>query len=312
MESKFVSIVIYMHNEEKDIVPFLNVVVPEISQMFKKYEIICVDDACSDSTVENIRKYAEEQKLEAILSVIHMGFYQGMEPSMNAGRDIAIGDLVYEFDRVVVDYDKSLIGDVYNEMVKGYDIVAASNVKKGRFSSRLFYGLFNRYSKSFAKIGPETFRIVSRRAINRIKTIGSHIPYRKAVYANCGLNMSTVHYTPVSGAHSVGSKASFSERGELALDSFIYFTNIMEKASAVISGVFLIISLFCLVYSIVDHFTGQNIASGWPSLMSFMSLGFFGMFALLTIIMKYLAVLLNLVFRQQRYMVADIEKIVGK
>ncbi len=312
MESKFVSIVIYMHNEEKNIIPFMDVVVPEISQLFKKYEIICVDDACSDGTVENIKKYATDKKLDGIVSVIHMGFYQGIEPSMNAGRDIAIGDLVYEFDRVVVDYEKSLITDVYTEMVKGYDIVAASNLKSGRFTSRLFYKLFNRYSKSFAKIGPETFRIVSRRAINRIKTIGSHIPYRKAVYANCGLNMSTIHYEPVKGAHSIVSKASFSERGELALDSFIYFTNIMEKAAAVISGGFLVFSLFCLVYSVVDHFTGQNIASGWPSLMSFMSLGFFGIFALLTIVMKYLAVLLNLVFRQQRYMVADIEKIVGK
>jgi dolichol-phosphate mannosyltransferase len=43
-----------------------------------------------------------------------------------------------------------------------------------------------------------------------------------------------------------------------------------------------------------------------------MSIGFFGVFALLTIILKYLSVMLNLIFRQQRYMVADIEKIVGK
>jgi len=44
--------------------------------------------------------------------------------------------------------------------------------------------------------------------------------------------------------------------------------------------------------------------------MSFLALGFFGVFALLTIILKYLSVLLNLVFRQQRYLVADIEKVV--
>ncbi len=312
MESKFVSIVIYMHNEEKNIIPFMDVVVPEISQLFKKYEIICVDDACSDGTVENIKKYATDKKLDGIVSVIHMGFYQGIEPSMNAGRDIAIGDLVYEFDHIIVDYPKTLIADVYNEMVKGFDIVAASCKRSGRVTSKIFYGLFNKFSKSFAKIGPETFRIVSRRAINRIKTIGTHIPYRKAVYANCGLNMSTLYYKAEHDPNGNNSKASFGERGELALDSFIYFTNIMERISAVISGGFLMISLFCLIYSLVDHFTGKNIAAGWPSLMSFMSLGFFGLFALLTIVLKYLAVLLNLVFRQQRYMVADIEKIVGK
>ena len=312
MENKFVSMVVYLHNEENNIIPFLDTAVDAISGLFKKYEIICVDDACSDGTVENIKKYTFDKQLDGIVSVVHMGFYQGIEPSMNAGRDIAIGDLVYEFDHVVVDYDKSLIEDVYNKMVEGYDIVAASNISNHRFTSRLFYDLFNRFSKSFAKIGPETFRIVSRRGINRIKTIGSHIPYRKAVYANCGLNMATIEYKTAAHAKSNASKASFSERRGLALDTFIYFTDVMEKTSAVLSVGFLLTTVACLIYSVVDHFMGQDIAAGWPSLMSFMSIGFFGVFALLTIVLKYLSVLLNLVFRQQRYMVADIEKIVGK
>ena len=312
MENKFVSVVVYLHNEETAVESFLDSVIPSISDLFSKYEIICVDDACSDGTVEKIRSYAHERHLEGIVSVIHMGYYQGIEPSMNAGRDIAIGDFVYEFDHIVIDYDKKLIGDVYRKMLEGFDIVSATGLRKGRPTSRLFYSLFNKFSKSFAKIGPETFRIVSRRAINRIKTIGTHIPYRKAVYANCGLNMTTISYNVVSDPSGNNSKASFYERGELALDSFIYFTNIMERISAVLSGGFLIATVFCLIYSIIDHFYGENIASGWPSLMSFMSIGFFGVFALLTIILKYLSVMLNLIFRQQRYMVADIEKIVGK
>ncbi len=312
MENKFVSLVVYLHNEEQTVENFFDNVIPCISDLFQKYEVICVDDACSDGTVDRIKSYAHAKHLEGIVSVIHMGFYQGVEPSMNAGRDIAIGDFVYEFDHIVVDYEKSLISDVYQKMLEGYDIVAASGLHKGRPTSRLFYDLFNKFSKSFAKIGPETFRIISRRAINRIKTIGTHIPYRKAVYANCGLNMTTISYNVVSDPSGNNSKASFSERGELALDSFIYFTNIMEKISAFISGGFLIATMFCLIYSIIDHFFGQNIVSGWPSLMSFMSIGFFGVFALLTIILKYLSVMLNLIFRQQRYMVADIEKIVGK
>lgn len=311
MENKFVSLVVYMHNDEGRIGSFFDAVLPMIGETFKKYEIICVDDACSDDTVEKIREYADEKSLSGIISVIHMGFYQGIEPSMNAGRDIAIGDLVYEFDKVTVDYDTKLIVDVYDEMVKGNDIVAASCNKKGRFTSRLFYGVFNRYSKSFSKIGPETFRIVSRRAINRIKTIGSHIPYRKAVYANCGLKMATIKYEPKPcGAGNI--YGSFSERRELAFDTFIYFTNVMEHISAVLSGGFLLLTLGCLIYSILDHFLGNEIASGWPSLMSLMSIGFFGVFLLLTIVLKYLAVMLNLIFRQQRYLVADIEKIVGK
>ena len=312
MDNKFVSIVVYLHNEENNIDSFLDAVVNKIGSMFSKYELICVDDACSDGTVDRIRDYSKVNHLDGVISVIHMGFYQGIEPSMNAGRDIAIGDLVYEFDHVEVDYKTDLIREVYEHMVSGYDIVAASNIKSHRLTSKIFYGLFNRFSKSFAKIGPETFRILSRRAINRIKNIGSHIPYRKAIYANCGLNMDTIYYEPESSVRRSGRISSFTERGELALDSFIYFTNIMETISAVVSCGFLLLTLATMIYSIVDHFVGDDIATGWPSLMSFMSIGFFGVFALLTIVLKYLAVMLNLIFRQQRYMVADVEKIVGK
>lgn len=43
--------------------------------------------------------------------------------------------------------------------------------------------------------------------------------------------------------------------------------------------------------------------------MGFMALGFFGVFMLLTIILKYLSVILGLIFKHQRYLIADIEKL---
>ena len=49
---------------------------------------------------------------------------------MNAGRDIAIGDFVYEFDDIFVDYDEKVIMDVYYKLLTGNDIVAASSKGK--------------------------------------------------------------------------------------------------------------------------------------------------------------------------------------
>ena len=100
------------------------------------------------------------------------------------------------------------------------------------------------------------------------------------------------------------------ERTSLALDSFIYFTNAMEKLSAIISGVFLCLTVAMGIYVISDFFNANKPVEGWLSTMSFLALGFFGVFALLTIILKYLSVMLNLIFRQQRYLVAEIEKVV--
>lgn len=311
-EKKFISLVVYLHNVEKYIGYFLDSILPVCESHFREFEIVCVDDGCTDGTVELLRTYIEEKQVKAMVNVIHMSFFQGIESAMNAGRDIAIGDFVYEFDDVFVDYDPELVFSVYEKLLEGNDIVAARSKGKLRLTSRIFYFAYNSTSRANGKIGPETFRIVSRRAINRIKSMGQYIPYRKAVYMNCGLKSETLVYESRDKHARVKNQIVTKERTALALDSFIYFTNALEKVSAVLSGLFLLLTIGMGIYVISDVFNSSKPVEGWLSTMSFLALGFFGVFVLLTIILKYLSVMLNLIFRQQRYLVADIEKVVKR
>lgn len=311
-EKKFISLVVYLHNVEDYVKYFLNAVIPVCEEHFQEFEIVCVDDGCSDATIEVLKDYLEENKVRAMVNVIHMSFFHGLESAMNAGRDIAIGDFVFEFDDIFVDYDPDMILKTYEKLMEGNDIVAARSKGKVRFSSRVFYALYNSTSRTKGKIGPETFRVVSRRAINRIKSMGQYIPYRKAVYMNCGLKTATLEYESRDREARVKNKIVTSERTSLALDSFIYFTNVLERVSMILCGVFLIISVGMGVYLIIDAINGQKLVEGWLSTMGFLALGFFGVFALLTIILKYLSVILNLIFKQQRYLIADIEKVVKR
>ena len=310
MEKKFVSLVIYLHNSAEYLRKFMDTVIPVFENSFEQFEIVCVNDACTDHTIELLKEYVEEKHLTAMVNVVHMSFFQGLESAMNAGRDISIGDFVYEFDDIFVDYEPNLIIDVYQKLLEGNDVVSASSKGKLRLTSRLFYALYNRTSRGKGKIGPETFRIVSRRAINRIKSMGQYIPYRKAVYHNCGLKTATINYDSAQKDVRIKNKTIASERTSLALDSFIYFTNALERISAIISGVFLFFIVAMALYIIHDAISASRPVEGWLSTMGFLALGFFGVFVLLTIILKYLSVLLNLIFKQQRYLVADIEKVV--
>lgn len=310
MEKKFVSLVIYLHNSAEYLRKFMDTVIPVFENNFEQFEIVCVNDACTDHTIELLKEYVEEKHLTAMVNVVHMSFFQGLESAMNAGRDISIGDFVYEFDDIFMDYEPNLIIDVYQKLLEGNDVVSASSKGKLRLTSRLFYALYNRTSRGKGKIGPETFRIVSRRAINRIKSMGQYIPYRKAVYHNCGLKTATINYDSAQKDVRIKNKTIASERTSLALDSFIYFTNALERISAIISGVFLFFIVAMALYIIHDAISASRPVEGWLSTMGFLALGFFGVFVLLTIILKYLSVLLNLIFKQQRYLVADIEKVV--
>lgn len=309
-EKKFISLVVYLHNVEDYIKYFLETVIPVCESSFQDFEIVCVDDACTDDTVEKLKEYLKAYQVKAMVNIIHMSFFQGVESAMNAGRDTAIGDFVYEFDNVFVDYKPDMILRVYEKMLEGNDIVAASSKGTMQLTSRIFYSLYNLTNHLSSKIGPETFRIISRRAINRIKSMGQYIPYRKAVYSNCGLDMATLYYEREDDVKKVKNKTVTSERTSLAFDSFIYFTNVLERVSMIICAVFLLITIGVGIYIIVDVFNESKPVEGWISTMGFLAFGFFGVFALLTIILKYLSVVLNLIFKKQRYLIADIEKVV--
>lgn len=155
--------------------------------------------------------------------------------------------------------------------------------------------------------------MLSRRGINRIKSTGQYIPYRKAVYMNCGLNRDVVYYessrSAGSGVSGNRSGSDSTERTSLALDSFIYFTNVLEQFSMLISCVFLAITVGVGGYILANAFGQKSPVEGWLSTMGFLAMGFLGVFSLLTIVLKYLSAILGLIFRQQKYLVADIEKI---
>lgn len=308
-EKKFVSLVVYLHNVQEQIVPFMEKTIAAIEEKFEQFEIVCVDDGCTDATIGVLKEYLEKNKVSVMVNIVHMSFFHGLESAMNAGRDLAIGDFIYEFDNIDADYPTELLWEAYEKVLEGNDIVGVGSMERMSFTSKMFYYIFNKTSKGRGKIGPESFRILSRRAVNRVKSIGQYIPYRKAMYANCGLRTNTIYYVS-AGKRKKFSNKDTTERTALALDSFVYFTNALERLSAIISGVFLCLSIGMGIYILSDFLGGTNVVEGWLSTMGFLSIGFFGVFALLTIILKYLSVMLNLIFRQQRYLIADIEKVV--
>ena len=192
-EKNFASVVVYSYNNEDYIEKFLDKINKFFKDKFEHFEIIFVDDKSTDKSVEAIKKASNKIK-GSVVSIINMSSYHGIEMSMNAGVDLAIGDFVFEFDTMFIDYDMDIIMDVYKKCLEGNDIVSATSNAKKRLSSKVFYKIFNKFSNNNNKLSSETFRIISRRAINRAKEVNKTIPYRKAVYLNCGLKHAKIKY----------------------------------------------------------------------------------------------------------------------
>ena len=107
-EKNFISAVVYLYNNEKEVSDFLGKVNSLLSENFEKYEIVCVNDCSTDGTVKAVEGFCETNKVKS-LTVINTSFFQGVESAMVAGVDISIGDFVLEFDSPVVDYQPDMI-----------------------------------------------------------------------------------------------------------------------------------------------------------------------------------------------------------
>lgn len=306
-EKNFMSAVIYVHNDEMVIDGFLQAVIGVLEDNFEHSEIICVNDFSQDDSAQVVRKTGR-QAHGTTVTVLNMSYFHGVETAMNAGVDLAIGDFVLEFDSCTLDFAPQEIMNVYRESLKGFDIVSASPDKKQRFTSNIFYNVFNRFTDYSYKLYSERFRVLSRRVINRISSMNKSVPYRKAVYANCGLKTMNVKYRVTDAGHGKEDRTERKYRTELAVNSMILFTELGYRFSVTMTVIMMLVAVFVAVYSAFVYLFSTPVA-GWTTTIFFMSFAFFGLFGILTIIIKYLQILVDLVFRRKKYSFESIEKL---
>jgi len=304
-EKKLISLIVYLYNNESSILEFLELIIKQTETLFEHFEIIIVNDSSTDNSVNNIKNAAFLKPYQ--VSIIQMSFHQGAELSMNAGLDLSSGDFVYEFDSVIIDFDEGLIEQSYRKILEGYDIVSVSPSSSEKRTSRIFYKTYNYFSKSDYKLRTDRFRILSRRAINRSFSISVKIPYRKAMYINSGLKIFTIEFKKKNQLKNNTEKSYL--RNKTAIDTLIIYTNLAFSISVSISLALLFCTLSIIVYTIFIYFGKDKPIEGWTTIMLLLSGGFSGLFLLTAIIIKYLSLILELVFKKKSYIQENIEKI---
>ena len=306
-EKTFVSSVIYVHNAENRIEEFLTAIIRVMEDNFEHSEVICVNDGSSDMSAEKIRSVGKTADT-TIVSIVNMSYFHGLELAMNAGRDIAIGDFVFEFDNTDLDFTPGFVMDVYRRSLEGYDIVSASPDIREKPSSRLFYNVFDRFTDLSYKMTTESFRVLSRRVINRISSMNKSVPYRKAIYAGSGLKTDNLKYKADRKRSRVSDKNEKRYRTGLAMDSLILFTKVGYRFSMVMTFVMMAVSILMVAYAVITYIVVHPV-EGWFTTIIFLSFAFFGLFGILTIIIKYLQLIIDMIFKRKAYSFESVEKI---
>lgn len=297
-EHNFISAVVYTQNDNPQTIDFLQQLYGVLDEHFLQYEIVVVNANGAKNTNVRLKDWAAN--MDKPLTVVNMSLHQPHEQCMNAGLDITIGDYVYEFDSVDMPYEPELIWQAYETAMQGNDVVSVCPERVSG-SSRLFYSLFNNNSNAAYKLRTDAFRLVSRRALNRAHAMNENLPYRKATYAACGLKMAELEFAGKQAAKT-------SNRLDLAMDSLILYTNFGYKFSLGLALLMLFGTIFMLGYTAFIYIVG-NPVNGWTTTMLALTAGLTGLFAIMTIMLKYMTLILKLIFQKQSYLIEGIEKL---
>lgn len=299
----FASAVVYVRNDANTVADFITTLDSCMRKMFVHHEIVCVDDASTDDSAAIIRCTA--RKIDGnSLSTIRFDHFHGREIAMQSGVELAIGDFVFEFDNAVLNFDPIALAEAYRKAIEGHDIVGVSPVGKRKIASRLFYRAMKSSGGLDRLMDTETFRLLSRRAINRIKDMCQTVPYRKAVYFSCGLPTTIIACTSIGVEQPRQDKAY---RAETAINALLLFTKIGYRIALGLTLFMMAAALFMIIYSFICYFAGITI-TGWMTTILFLSFAFFGLFGILAIVIKYLQIIVNLTFRKKNFAYECIER----
>jgi len=122
------------------------------------------------------------------------------------------------------------------------------------------------------------------------------------------LKVDYIHYKPTNKTKK--NIQTLKSPHDTALTALILFTNLAYKVTLVFTFIMMAATLGTVGYVIAVYITG-NPVEGYTTMMLLISGAFFAVFAVLTVVIKYLSVMLGLIFHKQKYIFESIEKVVG-
>lgn len=297
LEQNYISIILVFNEVRNDILEKVKKLNEVLINNFKNSQIIIVDNAVKDVRLDELKK------LNIKYTLIKLPIKHGSQQALNAGTAIAIGDYLIEIEDVSVEMDYNIIIELYRKSQEGYDFVFLAP-KTSKLSSRIFYKILNNYFKNTFNedVSSSIMTLSSRRGQNKIAEVGKRVINRNVAYTVSGLKSISI---PTNIKYK--NKRSFSDNLMLMFDTLIYHTDAIMLISQKLSFIFLILFGLGIVYSITLKLF-FNIVEGWASLFIILSLGFFGIFFILSIIIRYLHHILRSSLNSKDYIFRSVEK----
>ena len=257
MRKKMISIIIPMYNEEESL-PFLYERLDKLANKIENYEVefLFVNDGSKDNSLNIVKKYKEKDDRVCYLN-LSRNF--GKEVAMGAAFDYVRGDAVAIIDADLQD-PPELILDMIKYYEEGYDdVYAKRRSREGeswlkKFTSKKFYRVLQSVSRVPIQTDTGDFRLLSRRAIEALKSFPEKQRYTKGMFSLIGFKKKEIEFDRdprVAGE----TKWNYLKLIDLAIEGITSFTVAPLRIATILgilcAGGSFIYIIFMLVKSLV-------------------------------------------------------------
>jgi glycosyltransferase involved in cell wall biosynthesis len=261
------SVVVPCFNEEQGLAGLhaeLSAVLPTVTTDF---EVVLVDDGSTDQTIGAMRDLAAA---DPHVRYVALSRNFGKEAAMLAGLHEAEGDVVVIMD-ADLQHPPELITQMVDLLATGYDQVVARRDRKGegrlrRVSSKTYYRMMNRLVDVRLRDGEGDFRVMSRRAVDALLSLGEYNRFSKGLFAWIGFDTAVIDYENRQ-RQSGRSKWTLGKLLNYGIDGVVSFNNRPLRLAVWIGLVVTVLAFAYAGYVIIDTVVSGIDAPGYATLM---------------------------------------------
>ncbi len=268
------SVVIPLYNEDELVTRLLREVHQNLKKTGEGFEVVCVDDGSTDTTLKKLLEFREKH-LE--IKVVSLSRNFGLQSALTAGLEYAKGDYVVIMDGDFQD-PPELIPVLYNKMQEtGAEIVTAVRKdRKERFSKKLyinvFHKIFDKLSESHQVAKTGNFCILNKQAHQAILNFSERNRYLPGIRNFIGFNHEFILFDRPDRLEGE-AKMSRAKLFALAADAIYSFSKWPIKACLYLGMLGVFIFLGAIIYTLASKLLGFA-PIGWSSM--FLAVSFFG------------------------------------
>jgi polyisoprenyl-phosphate glycosyltransferase len=269
-----ISVVIPLFNEEQLVERFLDELFHQLEQTGEGFEVVCVDDGSSDSTLDKLIRFREKHKELKILS-LSRNF--GLQSSLTAGLDYASGDYVVIMDGDFQD-PPGLVLHLFDKIkTTGADIVTAIRESRNeKFFKKAYINLFHRVFEKLAE-GQQVshagnFCILNKNAHRAILQFSERNRYLPGIRNFIGFRHEFIMYDRPDRLEGE-AKMSLRKLFSMAADAIYSFTKWPIRICLYLGMLGVMTFSVAIVYAVASKLLGLA-PIGWSSM--FLAISFFG------------------------------------